>query len=139
MRVGAGKAECRLHTVDEQFAVGQAGEIVVNRVKKQPFLGVLEVGHVGERADEPHDFAVGADHGARLEREPKVVSVDGSQPEILREAAAALLDDAVERGAEAVAVERVQDFKPGCRRSFERAALEAQHVLGFRAREHLVR
>jgi len=37
-----------------------------------------------------------------------------------------LLQHAVEHGAEAVAVERVQHFEPTCRRTFERAALEAE-------------
>jgi hypothetical protein len=66
------------------------------------------------------------------------VSVAGSQPEILGEPAAPLFDDAVEGGAEAVTVERMQHFKPGRRRSFQRAALEAEYVFGFRASEHLV-
>ncbi len=111
----------------------------MNCVKEQPFFGILEIGHVGKRADEPHDLAIGADHRPRLEREPEIVSVGGSQPEILRETAATLLDDAVERSAETIAIERVQHFKPGRRRSFQRAALQAQHVFGFRAGEHLVR
>ena len=124
MRVGAGKAESRFQAVDEQFAVGQAGEVVVNRVKQQPFLGGLEIGHVGERADETDNLAIGADHRARLQREPEIVAVGGAQPEILGQPAATLLDDAVERGAEAVAVERMQHLEPGRRRAFKRSALQ---------------
>jgi hypothetical protein len=44
------------------------------------------------------------------------VPVGGAHAEILRDTAAPLFDDAVERGAEAVAVERMQDFEPRCRR-----------------------
>ncbi len=75
LRIGAGKAEGRLHAVDEQFAVGQAGEIVVHGVEQQPLLGFLEFGHVGERADQAHHFAVGADHRPRFQREPQIMAV----------------------------------------------------------------
>ena len=112
LRVGAGKGERRLHAVDEQFAVGQAGEVVVHGVEQQPLLGVLEIGDVGQRADQAHHLAVGADHRPRLEREPEIMAVGGAQPEILGQPAAPLLDHAVERGAEAVAVERMQHVEP---------------------------
>jgi hypothetical protein len=58
LRIGARKGERRFKPVCEQLAVGQAGEVVVNGVKKQPVLGVLEVRHVCEGTDEPHDFSV---------------------------------------------------------------------------------
>ena len=44
LRIGAGEAERRVHAVDEQLAVGQAGEVVVDGVEQQPLLGLLEVG-----------------------------------------------------------------------------------------------
>ena len=138
LRVGAGIGEGRLHAVEEQFAVGQAGEVVVHGVEQQPLLGVLEFGDVGERADQPHHLAVGADHRPRLQREPEIMAVGGAQAEILGEAAAPLLHHAVERGAEAVAVERMQHVEPARGRAFQRAALEAEHVLGFRAGVDLV-
>ena len=50
--IGLGESEHRLQAVEEQFAVGQAGEIVMHRVVQQPLLRVLELGDVGERADE---------------------------------------------------------------------------------------
>ena len=75
LRIGAGEAEGRLHAVDEQFAVGQAGEIVVHRVEQQPLLGFLEVGHVGERADQPNHFAVGADARGALSAKPEIMAV----------------------------------------------------------------
>ncbi len=112
LRVGLGKGKSRFHAVDEQFAVGQAGEIVVHGVEQQPLLGLLEIGYVGERADQPHHFAVGADHRPRLQREPDVMAVGGAQPEILGEAAAPLVHHAVERGAKPVAVERMQHVEP---------------------------
>ena len=70
IRVSPGKAEGCFQPVNEQFAVGQAGEVVMNRVKQQSFLGGLEISHVGERAHEPDNLAIGSDHGARLQREP---------------------------------------------------------------------
>ena len=138
LRIGTGEAEGRLHAVDEQFAVGQAGEIVVHRVEQQPLLGFLEIGDVGERADQAHHFAVGADHRARLQREREVMAVGRAQPEILIEASAPLLHRAVERGAETIAVERMQHLEPVRRRSFQRAALEAEQLFGFRAGVDLV-
>ena len=100
----------------------------MHRVVQQAFFGGLEFGHVGQRADEPHHFAVGADDRARLEREPEIMAVGRAQPEILHQAAAALLQHAVERGAEAVAVERVQHVEPVRGGALERAALEARAV-----------
>ena len=98
----------------------------------------LNIRHVGERADQAHDLAIGTDHRPRLEREPEIVAVGGSQPEILGKSAAPLLDHAIERRAETVAIKRVQHLEPRRRRSFQRAALEAKHVLGFRTGENLV-
>ena len=66
------------------------------------------------------------------------MAVRRAQAEILHQPAAALLEHAVERGAEAVAVERVQHFEPARRRAFERAALEAEQLLGLRAGEDAV-
>ncbi len=137
-RVDLGERQHGFQPVDEQLAVGQAGEVVVHRVVQQPLLGVLEFGDVGERADQPHHLAVGADHRPRLEREPQVMAVRRAQAEILHQPAAALLQHAVERGAEAVAVERMQHVEPARGRAFERAALEAEQRLGFRAGEDLV-
>ena len=117
-RVGLGEAEHGFEPVEEQFAVGQAGEIVVHGVVQQPLFGGLEFGHVGQRADEAHHFAVGADHRPRAQREPQIMPVGGAQAEILRHAAAPLFEHAVERGAEAVAVELMQDFEPLGRRTF---------------------
>ena len=45
---------------------------------------------------------------------------------------------AVERGAEAVAVERMQHLEPVRGRAVQRSALEPEHRLGFRAGEDVV-
>ncbi len=137
-RVGLGEGEHAFEAVEEQLAVGQPGEVVVHRVVQQPLFRVLELGDVGERADEPHHLAVRSDHRPRLDREPEVMAVGRAQPEVLGQPSAALLQHAVEHGAEAVAVERMQHLEPARRRSFERAALEAEQRLGLRAGEDLV-
>ena len=62
----------------------------------------------------------------------------GAQAEILRQPAAALLDDGVEGGAVAIAVEGVDEVEPGGGRPFERAALEPELALDLRADEDLV-
>ena len=76
--------------------------------------------------------------GRAFSAERQIMAVGGAQAEILVEAAAPLLDRAVERGAEAVAVERMQHVEPGRRRAFQRAALEAEQLFGFRAGVDLV-
>ena len=136
--IGLGEAEHRFEPVEEQFAVGQAGEIVVHGVVQQPLLGGLEFGHVGQRADETNHLAVGADHRPRAQREPQIVAVGGAHAEILRDAAAPLLEHAVERGAEAVAVELMQDVEPLGGRAVERSVLEPERGFGFGAGEDLV-
>ena len=130
---GLGEAEHRFQPVEEQFAVGQAGEVVVHGIVQQPLLGGLEFGDVGQRADEADHLAVGADHRPRAQREPQIVAVGGAHAEVLRNPPAALFDDAVERGAEPVAIERVQNFEPGRGCAIERSALESEHRLGFGA------
>ena len=91
----------RLQPVHEQFAVGQAGQIVVHGVVQQPLLGLLLLGDVDQRADAADDLAVRADHRPRAQREPVIVAVGAAQPEVLRDAAAPVLQHHVERGAEA--------------------------------------
>ena len=112
-----GEGESRLEAVEEQLAVRQAGEIVMHGVVQQPLFRSLEVGDVGQGADETHDFAVGADDRPRLQREPQIMAVGVRSRKSCVQPAAALLDHAVERGAEAVAVERVQDVEPARRRA----------------------
>jgi len=106
-----------------ELAIGQPGQIVVHGVVQQPLFRVLELGDVGERADDAHHFAIRSHHRARLEGEPKIVAVGRAQAEILGEPSAALLQHVVERGAEAVAVERMQHFQPACGRALQRAPL----------------
>ncbi len=107
-------------------------------VVQHALFGVLDLGDVGERADHARDLAVGADHRARLQREPHEMAVGRAQPEILHQPAAALVEHAVERGAEAVLVERVQHLEPFRRRAFQRAAFQPEQAFGLRAGEHLV-
>ena len=71
--------------------------------------------------------------GRALQAEPEIVAVGGAQPEILIDAAAALLQHGVEAGAVAVALERMQHVEPGRGRPFERAALQAKLRFGFGA------
>ena len=110
------RSQRRFQPVEEELAVGQAGEIVVHGVVQQPLLGGLVVGDVGERADQPHDFAVGADDRARLAARTRDSGRPArAQAEVLRlMPAAPLLDHAVERGAEEVAVARMDDVEPVC-------------------------
>ena len=71
-------------------------------------------------------LAVGADHRARPQREPVIVAVGAAQPEILRDAAAPVLEHHVERRAEGVAVVGVQDRQPVARRAGQRCRRQAE-------------
>ena len=138
VRIGLGEGQHRVEAIEKQFAVRQPGQMVMDGVVEQALLGHLGLGDVGQGADQPHHLAVRADHRPRLDGEPEVVTVGTAQAEILDQPAAALIDHVVERGAEAVAVERMEYREPLRRRSVQGAALEAESVFGFRAGEHVV-
>ncbi len=107
-------------------------------IMQHALFGVLGLGDVGQRADHARHFAVGADHRARLQREPHEMAVGRAQPEILHQSAAALVEHAVERGAEAVLVERMQHLEPFRGGAFQRAAFQSEQAFGLGAGEHLV-
>ena len=66
------------------------------------------------------------------------MAVGRAHAKILGDAAAPLLDDAVQRCAEAIAVKRMHHFEPVRCRAVERSALEAEHGFGFRAGENAI-
>ena len=110
----------------------------MHRVVQHALFGVLGFGDVGQRADHARHFAVGADHRARFQREPHEMAVGRAQPEVLHQPAAALVEHAVERRAEAILVERMQHFEPFRGGAFQRAAFQAEQAFGLGAGEHLV-
>ena len=120
--LGLGERDDRLQPVHEQFAVGQAGQIVVHGVVQQPLLGLLLLGHVDQRADAADDLAVRADHRPGAQREPVVVPVGAAQAEALGDPAAAVFEHDVERRAERVAVVGMQDRQPVAGRAAEAVA-----------------
>ncbi len=117
---------------------GKPGEIVVHRIVQQPFFGVLGFGDVGQRADHARDLAVGADHRPRFQREPHEMAVRRAEAEILHQPAAALVEHAVERGAETILIERVQHLEPFRGGAFQRAAFQPEQAFGLGAGEDLV-
>ncbi len=123
----------------KSWRLGEPRQIVVHGVVQKPLLGGLVFGHVRQRADESHHFAVGADQRTRLEREPKITAVGCAQAEILHQPSAALFEYAVERGAKTIAVERMEHIEPARGRTFERATLEAEQMFRLRAGEDAVR
>ncbi len=98
--LGLGERDHALQPVHEQFAVRQPGQIVVHGVVQQPLLGLLLVGDVDQRADAAQHLAVGTDHRPCAQREPVIVAVSAAQPQVLRDAAAPMLQHHVERRAE---------------------------------------
>src|ERR671926_150875 len=49
----------RAEAVDEQFAVRQAGEVVMHAVVQHPLFGILGLGDISQGADHARHFAVG--------------------------------------------------------------------------------
>ena len=70
-----GARDRRAQPVDEQLAVGQAGQVVVDGVVQQPLLGSALLGDVEQRADAAQHLAVGAEHRPRPQVELAVVAV----------------------------------------------------------------
>ncbi len=73
--VALGAADRLVEAVDEQHAVGQAGERVVQRVVLQAPLGLAAVGDVGERADDAGRAAVLVAHRDAAREHPAVGAV----------------------------------------------------------------
>ena len=137
-RIGLAERQQGFEPVDEQMAVRQPREIVVNRIMQQALFGDLGVGDVGQRSDEPHHFAIRAYHRPRFHGEPQRVTVGRAQPEILDHATAPLLHHAIKGSAKPVTVKGMEYVDPLRRRTLECPALEAHHRLGFRAGIDLV-
>ena len=135
-RLGAG--DRGVEPVEEQFAVGQAGQIVVHGIVEQALLGGLDLGDVGQGADTADDLAVAAQHRPGAKLEPAVMAVIGAEPEFLGDAAAALVDHGIEGGAETIAIAGMEHAEPVAGAAFERTALEAERVLGLGAGENAV-
>ena len=133
------KFQRRIQPVEEKFAVGQAGQIVVHGVVQQPLLRGALLGDIDKRADDAQDFAVGADDRPRLHAEPVIMAVGAAQAEILIDAAAALFEHGVERRTDSGRARR-----DACRssqlggRSLELAAAQAELRFDFGADENAV-
>ena len=114
------KPEDDVHTIVEVLTdegLSGVGSIYTSKSLVEGAVKLLSPLFIGERADEPDHLAVRAHHRARLEAEPDGMPCRGAQPEVLEQATAALLDRAVERGAKAIAVERMEHVNPLCRRA----------------------
>jgi hypothetical protein len=124
--------------VEKQFAVWQAGQIVMHRVMQHALLGGFDFGNVGQSADDAHDLAVGIDDRPRLHDEPEIMAVGRAQPDVVVDAAATLLQKSVERRLVAVAVHRMQHVQPRRRGTFQGAALQSKLALDLRTDVNLV-
>ena len=76
----------------------------MHSVVQEPLLGGLELGNIGDCADQTDHLAVGADNRPGPQGEPEIMAVGGAHAEILHHPTAPLVEHAVERGAEAIAV-----------------------------------
>lgn len=76
--VALGVHQRGFQTVEEEFAVGKARQVVMDGVVKQPLFGRLELGDVAERTDEPHHLPVRPDDRTRPQHDPDEMTVGGT-------------------------------------------------------------
>jgi hypothetical protein len=93
----------------------------MNRVVQQPVFGRLLLGDIDNGSDAADHLAVGAEHRPGPERHPVVMAVLGAHPELVIEPALAVFKQDIERGAEPVAVIRMDARQPVARWPRERA------------------
>jgi len=98
----------------------------MDRVVEDALFGGLDLGDVGKRADDSDHLAGGVDDRARLEGEAVIAAVGAAQPDIMADTTRALLQHALERRREAVAIKRMENVEPARGRAFQSAALEAE-------------
>jgi hypothetical protein len=115
-----------LQPVEEDLAVRQARQVVVQGVLQQAVDGVLLFGDIDDRADAADDLAVRAEHRPGADGEPVIVAVLGAHAELMVEPALAVLQEHVQRRAKTVAVVRMQTRQPVARRAVHDAGREAE-------------
>ena len=110
--VGARKDQRCIKPVHEQFAVGQAGQIVMHRIMQEPLFGGLDAGDIGQGAYDPHDLVVIADHGPGFERIPEEFALSRAQAKIQCDAPAPLVEDRIQCCPVAIPVQRMDHLHP---------------------------
>ena len=120
--------ERRLQPVEEQFAIRQARQIVVDRVVQDAFLGLFAFSDVGKRANDPNDLALRADHRTRLQGGRGIVAVAAAQTDVVLDTAGALMQQTVERRDVTVAIQRMQYVQPARGRDVERPAVKSEFI-----------
>src|SRR3712207_2796380 len=89
-------------------------------------FGLLLLRDVHERANAADHLAIGTDHGARAEREPVIMPIRTPEPEVLADAAAAVLEHGVQRRAKRIPILSVKHGKPVPRRAAEASRGKAE-------------
>jgi hypothetical protein len=123
---GRRQRQHRLQPVEEDLAVRQAGQVVVQRVLQQPLDGILLLGHIDDRADAADDFAVRAQHRPGANLQPVEMPVLGADAKFVVQAAAAVFEQHVQRRSKTVAVVGVQPRHPVAHRPVHGAGIEPE-------------
>ena len=111
-RRALGAADRLVEAVEEQHAVRQAGERVVQRVVLEALLGLLAVGDVGLAADDARRAAGGVAHRHPAREHPAVRAVAVLDPVLVLEVVAGAGEVGVERLRERGAVVGVDAAEP---------------------------
>jgi hypothetical protein len=128
-RRALGAADRLAEPVEEQHAVGQAGQGVVQRVVLEALLGLLAVGHVGLAADDADRPPLGVADGHPARQHPAVGAVAVLDPVLVLEVVARAGEVGVERLAERRPVVDVDAAEPLAGRVADLPVLVAEHRL----------
>src|SRR5262245_23550579 len=78
----AGAGDSSLQAVEEQLAVGQAGQAVMHGVVHQPLMRALEAGDVAHQSDAAQESGIVARRSAGAKLVPEIVAVLALQAEL---------------------------------------------------------
>ena len=138
-RGALGAADRLVEPVEEQDAVGQAGQGVVHRVVLELLLGVLAVGDVGLAADDADGAALRVAHRRPAGEHPAVGAVAVLDPELVLEVVVGAGQVRLERLGDGGAVVLVDAAEPLAGRVAELGLGVAEHLLPARREEEAVR
>ena len=100
----AGAGDGALQAIEEQLAVGQAGQAVMHGVVHQPLMRALEAGDVAHQSDAAQEPGIVARRRAGAELVPEIAAVLALQAELGLQLAALVLLQRPQHQAEALAV-----------------------------------
>ena len=111
-RIGFRCRNCHFEAVDEELPVRKSGQVVMHGVVKQTGFGCLLLGHVDDGPDAADDFAAGSEDRTDAQLHPVMMAILGPDAKFEVEPTATVFEQCIERGAETVAIIRMDMWQP---------------------------